>query len=84
MAPYAIRIQSLPDLKAATNWLTNSDSLWQGVSNLLSKDFSLLILHVFSVIATLESAPQGNPVTDSFDSSLSRALFGLWHLLTLK
>ncbi|MBU0737822.1 MAG: hypothetical protein KJ981_03355 [Alphaproteobacteria bacterium] len=84
MAPYAIRIQSLPDLKAATNWLTNSDSLWQGVSNLLSKDISLLILHVFPVIATPESAPQETPVTDSFDSSLSRALFGLWHLLTLK
>jgi hypothetical protein len=47
LAPYAIRIQSLPDLKAATKWLTNSDSFWQGVSNLLNKDTSLLISHVF-------------------------------------
>jgi hypothetical protein len=32
----AIPIESLPDLEAATKWLTNSDSLWQGVSNLLN------------------------------------------------
>jgi len=34
--PYAIPNTSLRDLEAATKWLTNSDSLWQEVTNLLN------------------------------------------------
>jgi hypothetical protein len=41
-----MRIQTLPDLQAATKWLTNSNCLWQGVSNLLSKEGISLFLHV--------------------------------------
>jgi hypothetical protein len=40
--PYAIPIKSLLDLEAAMEWLTNSDSLWQVVSNLLN-NFSIAL-----------------------------------------
>jgi hypothetical protein len=42
----AIRIQSLPDLQAATKWLTNSNYLWQGVENLLNNGSSLLLFNM--------------------------------------
>jgi hypothetical protein len=47
MVPYAIRIQSLPDLKAATKWLTNSNRPWQVVSNLLNKGTIPLNFHLY-------------------------------------
>jgi hypothetical protein len=46
-APYAILIQPLPDLKAATEWLTNSDSIWQAVSSLLNIFLTSLFFHAY-------------------------------------
>jgi len=42
----AMRIQTLPDLQAATKWLTNSSLLWQGMQNLLNNSGTLLFFNV--------------------------------------